>query len=105
MTNSMLKKIVLVCHHFIPYTPAVGGVARVWYLADYLSRQGFEVLVVTSDGHNFGNLGFPALPEKVKVAYVSDPIKKLMQRQVFALGTGGAGEVLGGGLCLALKGC
>lgn len=80
-----MKKIVLVCHHFIPYTPAVGGVARIWYLADYLSRRGYEVVVVSSDGHDFGNLGFPELSELVTVVYVSDPVKRIMQRQVSVL--------------------
>lgn len=82
-----MKKIVLVCHHFVPYTPAVGGVARVWYLADYLARQGYEVLVVSSDGYDFGNLGFPELPPSVRVIYVSDPVKKIMQRHVSTLRT------------------
>lgn len=82
-----MKEIVLVCHHFIPYTPAVGGVARVWYLADYLARRGYKVKVVSSNGHDFGNLGFPELPGSVEVTYVSDPIKKAMQRQVSALQT------------------
>jgi glycosyltransferase involved in cell wall biosynthesis len=80
-----LKKIVLVCHHFIPYTPAVGGVARVWYLADYLSKKGYEVLVLSSDGYDFGSLGFPELPSSVSVVYVPDPVKKIMQRQVSKL--------------------
>lgn len=82
-----MKKVILVCHHFVPYTPAVGGVARMWYLANYLANQGYEVTVVASNGVNFGSLGFPNLPNTVKKIYVNDPIKRAMQQQIAALKT------------------
>lgn len=82
-----MKKVILVCHHFVPYTPAVGGVARMWYLANYLANQGYEVTVVASNGVNFGSLGFPNLPNTVKKIYINDPVKKAMQQQIAALQT------------------
>jgi len=72
-----MNSIVVVCQHFVPYTPAVGGVARVWYLIDFLSRNGFKVYVVTSDGANYGALGFPEFSGDVEVIYLRDPVKKL----------------------------
>jgi hypothetical protein len=85
-----LRKVIIVCHHFVPYTPAVGGVARVWYLADYLARHDFAVVVVASDGHDFGTLGFPELAPGVRVIYVPDRVKRIMQRQVSVLRTAAA---------------
>ena len=82
-----MKKIILVCHHFVPYSPAVGGVARMWYLANYLTNHGHEVTVVASNGVDFGSLGFPNLPNTVKTIYINDPIKKAMQQQISALKT------------------
>lgn len=40
---------------------------------------------MTSDGHDFGNLGFPELAPNVRVIYVPDRVKRLMQRQVSVL--------------------
>jgi len=80
-----VKRVILVCHHFVPYTPAVGGVARVWYLADFLARKGFLVTVLTSTGHDFGNIGFPPLHDNVQVCYVRDPVKEKMQSRVAAM--------------------
>lgn len=87
-----MKSIIVVCQHFVPYTPAVGGVARVWYLIDYLSRNGFKVYVVTSDGAHYGNLGFPELPTSVEVIYLRDPVKKFIQRGVKGSASGGSGR-------------
>ncbi|WP_137821636.1 glycosyltransferase family 4 protein [Pseudomonas sp. D(2018)] len=74
-----MNSIVVICQHFVPYTPAVGGVARVWYLIDYLSKNGFKVYVVTSDGAHYGALGFPAFSGNVEVIYLRDPVKKFIQ--------------------------
>lgn len=74
-----MNSIVVVCQHFVPYTPAVGGVARVWYLIDFLSRNGFKVYVVTSDGANYGTLGFPEFSGDVEIIYLRDPVKKIIQ--------------------------
>lgn len=74
-----MNSIIVICQHFVPYTPAVGGVARVWYLIDYLSKNGFKVYVVTSDGAHYGTLGFPAFSGDVEVVYLRDPVKKFIQ--------------------------
>lgn len=56
-----------------------------WYLANYLAKNDCEITIVTSNGFNFGNLGFPDLPSNVRVVYVNDPVKKAMQKRVSAL--------------------
>lgn len=88
-----MNSIVVVCQHFVPYTPAVGGVARVWYLIDYLSKNGFKVYVVTSDGAYYGTLGFPEFSGDVEVIYLRDPVKKFIQSGIKESASSGARRV------------
>ena len=45
---------------------------------------------MASDGHDFGTLGFPELAPGVRVIYVPDRVKRIMQRQVSVLRTAAA---------------
>ncbi len=76
------KKILIICQHFVPYTPAIGGVARVLALVDFLHKSGVEVFVLTSDGVDFGYLGYEGVKEKAHIFYLRDTFKISMQKAV-----------------------
>lgn len=78
----MTKKVLIVCQHFVPYSPALGGVARVLSFVDYFHSKGYQVFVLTSDGVDFGYLGYESIVDKAEVIYLSDPFKISMQRTI-----------------------
>lgn len=75
----MSKGVLIICQHFVPYTPSVGGVARVAYLAKQLVDRGVNVHVLTSDGVDYGFLGFDEHLSQLSVNYLRDPLKFLVQ--------------------------
>lgn len=75
----MSDGVLIVCQHFVPYTPSVGGVARVAYLARQMVDQGMSVHVLTSGGFNYGFLGFEETVSGVAVTYLNDPLKASVQ--------------------------
>lgn len=75
----MSKGVLIICQHFVPYTPSVGGVARVAYLAKQLVDRGVDVHVLTSNGVDYGYLGFDEHLSRVTVNYLNDPLKFLVQ--------------------------
>lgn len=76
------KTVLLICQHFLPYTPAVGGVARVASLVEFLHDQGWRVFVLTSDGVDFGYLGYDHIVDKAEITYLEDPLKRKIQAGV-----------------------
>jgi hypothetical protein len=78
----MPRKVLIICQHFVPYSPALGGVARVLSLVDYLSDAGFKTYVLTSDGVDFGYLGYEHVRDKATIVYLNDPFKIAMQKTV-----------------------
>lgn len=78
----MTKKVLIICQHFVPYSPALGGVARVLSFVDYFSSNGYQVFVLTSDGVNFGYLGYESIVDKAEVIYLRDSFKTAMQRTI-----------------------
>lgn len=77
-----MKSVLIICQHFIPYTPSLGGVVRAITLAKFLKSKGWSVFVLTSDGVNFGYLGFDNIVNEIKITYLSDPIKRKVQQAV-----------------------
>lgn len=75
----MSKGVLIICQHFVPYTPSVGGVARVAYLAKQLAEQGIGVHVLTSNGFDYGYLGFDDAASKAEITYLNDPLKYSVQ--------------------------
>lgn len=51
-------------------------------LVDYLSTAGYQVYVLTSDGVDFGYLGYEHIRDKATIVYLHDPIKFAMQKTV-----------------------
>ena len=78
----MKKSILIICQHFAPYTPSVGGVARVAYLAKFLVSKGYRVHILTSDGLNYGDLGFSSIINEIEITYLKDPIKWSIQKSL-----------------------
>lgn len=75
----MSNGVLIICQHFVPYTPSVGGVARVVYLAKQLVESGVDVHVLTSNGVDYGYLGFDEHLSRVTVSYLNDPLKFFVQ--------------------------
>ena len=64
-----MKNILIICHHFVPYTESVGGVVRAITMADYFQKNGYDVFILTSDGYNFGYLGYHKVVKKFNFFY------------------------------------
>jgi len=75
----MSSGVLIICQHFVPYTPSVGGVARVIYLARQMVDQGVNVHVLTSTGFNYGFLGFDDTVSGIATTYLNDPLKVSIQ--------------------------
>ncbi|MCL6419725.1 glycosyltransferase family protein [Aestuariirhabdus haliotis] len=75
----MTRGVLLICQHFVPYTPSVGGVARVVYLSRFLVANGINTTVLSSDGVNYGDFGFSKNLAGVNVTYLRDPLKSSVQ--------------------------
>jgi|JI9StandDraft_2_1071091.scaffolds.fasta_scaffold18277_2 hypothetical protein len=80
------RKVLIICQYFVPYAASVGVVARVVHLAQYLRTRGCEVSVLTSDGADFGDLGFGKLLAGLDVTYLSDPLKRSVQNSLRGIG-------------------
>ena len=76
-----MKSILIICQHFIPYTPSLGRVIRMVSLADYLKKEGFRVFILTSKGINFSNFGYDKLLDDLTVVYADDPVKRRVQKK------------------------
>jgi len=76
-----MKTVLLICQHFIPYFPSLGGVIRVTSLADFLNNNDFEVYILTSKGIDFGYFGYEDLCKKINIIYLDDKLKKIMQKK------------------------
>lgn len=60
-------------------------------LVDFLNKAGYEVYVLTSDGVDFGYLGYGEIVDKAKIVYLHDPLKITTQKAVRSqIGTKGA---------------
>jgi glycosyltransferase involved in cell wall biosynthesis len=76
--KSNSKKVLIVSHGLIPYSPSVGGVVRIITLANFLSIRGYEVFIISAKGTHFGDHG-KKINGNIKVSYINDPVyKKIM---------------------------
>ena len=55
------------------------GVVRAINMADYLKKNGYNVFILTSDGYNFGYLGYHKVVKKFNTFYLNDPLKSYLQ--------------------------
>ena len=78
---NIMKSILIICHHFIPYYHSLGGVIRVISLAEFFQKKGYKVYVLTSRGVNFGYFGYEELFKKLHVIYLNDQIKEKIQKR------------------------
>lgn len=70
------KKILVVCHDFLPYAASLGSVMRIVTLADFLYKKGFEVNILASKGSYYGYFDYAKLCDKIKTFYIYDSQKK-----------------------------
>lgn len=77
-----MKQVLLICQHFIPYTQSVGGVARVLSIAQELINNDYTVHILSSNGVDFGYLGYGDLHKKVHVFYINDIYKAKTQQSM-----------------------
>ncbi|MDT4832039.1 hypothetical protein FQZ97_655760 [compost metagenome] len=88
----MSSGALIICQHFVPYTPSVGGVARVVYLARQMVDQGVNVQVLTSTGFNYGFLGFEDTVSGVTTTYLNDPLKVSVQTSLQKVSSNSEGD-------------
>jgi glycosyltransferase involved in cell wall biosynthesis len=68
--NSEKKKILIITRYFLPYFPSMGGVMRVFTLANYFTRMGLEVHILTGLGKYYGYFGYEYLTTLINIKYV-----------------------------------
>jgi hypothetical protein len=68
--TSERKKILIITRYFLPYFPSMGGVMRVFTLANYFTRMGLEVHILTGMGKYYGYFGYENLCTKINIKYI-----------------------------------
>jgi len=70
-----MKKVLIVANDFLPYSPSLGGVIRVLTLAEYLSKNGFEVFIIASKSADFGFYGYEEKLKYFKITYIDNKLQ------------------------------
>lgn len=64
------KKVLIISRYFLPYFPSIGGVMRVYTLANFLINNGFEVYILTGTGKNYGYFGYENYLSQINIKYI-----------------------------------
>ena len=88
--KNQIDKILIITHHFAPYTHSLGGISRVLGLVNYLVSRNVNVYLLAAKGAFNSYFGYQKEIKKINIYLINDPIKhyydQLLQSNKYSLG-------------------
>lgn len=76
-----MREVLILTHHFIPYTHSLGGVSRVLNLILFLQKNNINVHLIAARGIKASNFGYNKISNLCNISYINDPIKNFLDKR------------------------